>query len=304
MPRLVRIGRKIYRLVILVMSGFVLGSMHVSASGQSAETYYVFEIAAPSELGPYRLRPSDDMVRMWDSEKLQALRVFDAAGDPLLCESVRSLALADVRNTYVLHGKWLDDEAAWKLPPEDRFEFNSIWRFDLQKSAENEFPSALRFTWHSTLNNPGDVQLVLGVREGRIGPWLRTSLLDGQWNVTDGHVYLYVAQRYPQTTWLSSAELRFSIVADELTLDPPTLETATRRPWVHQVTWDRPGWYIFHGNGKTPYRVQIGRNFQGCTTLAAEDRDLNVEDPNWPAEATISRQISNSPRLGKQLRIR
>ncbi|QBB70464.1 hypothetical protein ELE36_08845 [Pseudolysobacter antarcticus] len=273
-----------------------LAAVLAQASGHSAETYHVFELAAPAEPGLYRLRPSEEMLQLWSSEELQALLIFDAEGAPLFCESIRSLALSSIRKTYKLQGKWLDDETAWSLPSEDGFAFNSIWRFDVPTTSENEFPLALRFNWRSTLNNPGDLQLVTGNSEARIGPRLRTSLLDGQRNITEGHVYLYVGQN-PPAAWPPISELRFSITPDEMALDSPILETAMRRPWVHELAWDKPGWYIFHANGKTPYRVQIGRT-QNCQGLA-EDRALNIEDPNWPAEVTVTRQIINAPRLGK-----
>jgi len=297
-PNCVNARQKILCVMVSIVSLFALATTLAPAAGHSAETYHVFELAAPSEPGLYRLRPSEEMLRLWGSEKLQALQLFDAAGAPLFCESIRSLALSSVRKTYKLQGKWLDDETAWGLPLEDGFAFNSIWRFDVPMTLQNEFPEVLRFNWHSTLDNPGDVQLVTGHHDGSIGPWARTSLLGAQGNVIDGHVYLYVGQN-PPTAWPPFVELRFSVTPDEMTLDPPTLETAARRPWVRELDWDQPGWYVFHGNGKTPYRVQIGRSVQACGTLPLEDRDMKVEDPNWPTEVIVTRQIVNAPRLGR-----
>ena len=295
-PYCVNTGQRIQRMMVLLLPLLTFTATFAPTSGYSAETYHVFELAAPSEPGLYRLRPSEEMLQLWSSEKLQALQLFDAAGAPLFCESIRSLALSSVRKTYKLQGKWLDDETAWSLPPEDGFAFNSIWRFDVPTTLQNEFPEALRFSWHSTLNNPGDVQLVTGNSENRIGPRVRNSLFGGQGNVTDGRVHLYVGQNAP-TGWPPVAELRFSITPDEMTLDTPVLETSARRPWLRELTRDQPGWYVFHGNGKTPYRVQIGR-IQSCAGLA-EDRDVNSEDPNWPTEVIVTRRIMNAPRLGR-----
>jgi len=264
--------------------------------------HHVFELAAPMEPGLYRFRFSDEMLKLWEQEKLSNLRLFDAADNPMDCESIRSLPLQYVRRTYTLNGNWVDDQAAWNTPKQANFPFNSIWRFNVPSTAQDEFPLALHLTWHSTIDLPGEVQLVTTVSQS---PPPRISLVDGQGYIDrrglhvpiDGHVSLYVGGQHPQKPWPPTAELRFTLASDELTLDPPTLETATLRSWVREIPRE-PGWYVFHGNGKTPYRVQIGRDVESCSTLRSE-RDANIQDPNWPPEVTINRQILDSPRLGR-----
>lgn len=266
------------------------------SAGQSPKTYRVFELTSAADLGLYRFRLSEEMVEMWKAQK--RLRVFDAAGDPLQCEWLGTLPLQSIRKTYVLRGSWLNDEVAWSMTPVGQFPFNSVWRFDVPQTAEGELPTMVGFSWHSTIDDPGEVQLVAGPNDR---PTNRQRLHNSQLNATrtGGNGRFDIAEQYPypQMVLQPFAELRFSLVSDEIAVDSPTLETATVRPWVHEVPHE-PGWYVFYGNGKTPYRVQVGQNVDSCWTLST-DRDSNNLDPNWPPEAKISRQILDSPRLGR-----
>jgi hypothetical protein len=267
------------------------------SAGQSPETYRVFELASPAKPGLYRFRLSDEMVEMWNSQR--RLGAFDAAGDPLPCEWLGSLPLQNIRKTYILQGNWLSDEVAWSLPAVGQFPFNAVWRFNVPQTAKVELSTVLRFSWHSTIDDTGLVQFVTG-HDDR--PGNRRRLREGTLNATGtgGNIGLHIGDEYPypHEALPPVAELRFSLVSDEIAIDAPTLETATVRPWVHEVPHE-PGWYVFHGNGKTPYRVQTGQNVDFCSGLAA-DRDSNNPDPNWPPEATVSRKVLDSPRLGRK----
>lgn len=262
------------------------------SAGPPPETYRVFELTSPAEPGLYRFHLSDEMVEIWKSQ--YRLRVFDAAGDPLLCESIGSLPLQNIRKTYTLRGNWLNDEVAWSLTAVGQFPFNGAWRFDVPQTTEGELRAWFRFSWHSTINDVGQVQLVTGPDDR---PTNRSRLQLGQLDATGtgGTTGFYLG--YPDMAWSSAAELRFSLASDEIAIDPPTLETETVRRWVGKVRHE-PDWYVFFGNGKTPYRVQAGQNVDFCSGLVS-GRDSNDQDPNWPPEATISRQILDSPRLGR-----
>lgn len=268
-------------------------------AGPSPETYRVFELASPSVPGLYRFRLSDEMAEMW---KLQSrLQVFDAAGSRLPCELAGSLPLQGIRNTYTLHGKWLADEVAWSLPMVGKFPFNGVWRFDVPQTKEGESRAWFRFSWRSTINDVGEVQLVTGpddrpTKRGRLQQGLlRAGDTFGNFTFNLGDQYLY-----PPMQWSPVAELHFSLASGEIEIDAAALETWTIRPWFKELPRE-PGWYVFYGNGKTPYRVQTGLNVEFCSGLAA-GRDSNNPDLNWPPEATVSRQVVGSLRLGKSSR--
>ena len=280
----------------MITAAFTYVLVLALSAGRSPESYRVFELTSPVEPGLYRFRLSDEMAEMWKSQR--RLRVFDAAGDPLQCQWLGTLALQNIRKTYTVRGNWLSDEVAWSLPEVGQFPFNGVWRFDVPQTAEGELRAWFRLSWHSTINDVGQVQLVTGPDDR---PTNRSRLQDGQLNAaaTGGNTGFYLGDQYPypNMAWPPVAELRFSLASDEIDIDPPTLETETLRPWVHEVPHE-PGWYVYYGNGRTPYRVQVGQNVDFCSALASGD-DSNNPDPNWPPETTISRQILDSPRLGR-----
>lgn len=267
------------------------------SAGQTPKDYSVFELTSAAAPGLYRFRFSEEMMTLWKSQG--RLRVFDAAGDPLQCQWLGTLAAGSIRKTYTLKGNWLSDEVAWSLPAVGLFPFNSVWRFDVPKTAEGELATWLRFSWHSTIDEVGQVQLVAGPNDR---PTNRRRLQEAPLNATgtggDSGFYLYPD---PQVAMPPVAELRFSLASDEIALDRPTLETATVRPWVHEVPRE-PGWYVFYGNGKIPYRVQQAAQSVDFCSGFESDPDPNNPDPNWPPEAKISRQILDSPRLGRTSR--
>jgi len=262
------------------------------------DVHYVFPVESPPAQGLYRVKPTIELSTLWKSGNLQNLAVFDANGEPLSCQLAKWLRLAYLRKTYELKGAWLTDEDAWRQPVRNAFEFNSIWRFDLPHMREGESPAGVSFNWHSTLNNVGGAQFVARTLSTTPESYFvqRIDLLDGQRDVIAGHVYGNINGQNLHVVWPPNAELRFSRTPDELSIDSPTLQTLMVRHWINEAVGD-PGWIVFYGNGKVPYRVQIGRETKYCSGVANDHE--GVEDDDWPPEVKMAEQIVGAKRLGK-----
>ncbi len=257
-------------------------------------TYRVFELSTASNIGLYRVHVTDEMTPLWKREG--RLKVFDAAAEPLLCASVVGLRLQNIVRSYKLSGEWLKDDVAWSLPEVNHFAVGSVWRFDVPSLADDEYPMLVSFTWSSTIDNPGEVQLSIGK-----DLWPdRRSLAEGRQQSTQigARMFFYFDPREHRTSpWPPKAELRFSLVSDEIAVAAPELETASSRPWMREMPIG--SWYVFHGNGKTPYRVEVGEGIDFCSGLGADDL-ANNSDPNWPTESIVVREVVDSPKLGKK----
>lgn len=269
------------------------------------QPYHVYEIPAPAQSGVYRMRVSDEAARLWAIEQIQTASMFDNNGQRLSCELLRSSRYGRTKKTYPLTGQWHDLEKKGESVKGYYGPLNFAWRFSVPTLAENERIAGVRFDWRSKVSNPGEVRYA----EIPPLPYNRTNqpppdtlLRGGQSDPSHGHASLGmpIADWIPETPTPAEAQLLFTLSQDELTIESPTLETLTKKPWTLQPVGG-PGWILFAANGNAPYRLQLGDTLYGCSQGLGNNVDevAATSDPEWPPEITIGAEIANAPHLGE-----
>ena len=262
------------------------------------DEHHVYEVRAPTATGLYRIRPSLSVVNAWAIGQLKFAAVFDADGAPLSCELLRNNSFQEPHKRYALDGRWIEDAEAIKQSPLQGFKFKSVWKLDIPEGATEESAVWLLVAARSTTSDPGSVQVIeTWPHPGQNDAFPNAYLRNLQPNSPPVVLVPLGTTSIPDGRRLTG-ELRFSRSSSELTIDRVTLETQIRRPWVEEVVGG-PGWIMFVGNGRPPYRLQIASAGSTCRFLPSEYSSSPVQDPDWPPEVTVTSELVDAMRLGE-----
>ncbi len=283
---------------MIAMLAFAIAAASPAAT-PTQKPYHVYEVPASSQPEVYRIRIGDDAAKVWDVEQIQSVSIYDNAGQRLGCEQLRMSRLGATKKSYPLIGTWRSTENDVAITRRSFGRLNFAWRFSMPPFAENESPSVLAFDWRSTVDRPGEVRLIEVPPDKNAinradGTYLNAMSSDPR----RGHLNLSLYTPTPKA-WSSEADLMFTVSQDELTLESPTLETLTKKPWT-LIHAGGPGWILFGGNGRAPYRLQLGDTLYGCGGIGGlTDFSKANTDPEWPPELKVGAEIANAPHMGE-----
>ena len=282
--------------MIAAIASWLFAAATPITAAPAPKPYHVYEVKAPPQPSVFRVRLSDDVAKSWAIEQIQYVSVYDRLGTKLGCEQLSRSLLGTTTKSYPLTGTWGDVEKG-SVPQRSVYgPLNSSWRFGMPAFAENERPVYLRFDWRSNVSNPGAVRLVeIPSGNGQNGR-VETHLMDGQSDPTHGHARIYLESQQPKV-WAPGAELLFTVSQGELTLESPTLDTLTAKPWT-LTTAGGPGWILFKGDGIPPYRLQLGEVIYGCDGMNMINEQA-PNDPDWPPEVFLGSELLNAQHMGQ-----
>lgn len=283
-------------MIAVASIAFALATMAASSDAP----YHVYTMNAPAQQsGIYRLRLSDEAAKAWDVEQLQVVSIYDSAGQRQSCEFLRASRIGTMKKTYPLSGGWRDVDKTAQVNINNRFE--SAWQFAFPAFAAHESADSITFDWQTDAIDPGEVRLA-EVPEKPYSSFgsIRASLRRDPSDPHRGHVTLNLSGQ----SWIEKAELHFNLPKEQLGIASPTMETSIRKPWTLERAGG-PGWILFQGSGKAPYRVQLGNAINGCGSLQVRNFPESYFAADFPPEANFGAEIANAAPLGEtQTKIR
>jgi hypothetical protein len=259
----------------------------------------VYTIDAPAAAGVYRIEPTKAVGDAWAISRLDAAAVFDADGKRVACERLfRNAPILATPAHHAVSGRWLDPNELAALTPVDGFAYEKVWAFDPPAVVEGERNVYLDIAWRTPVDSatPGDLQIVPEhPRRDGSGPLRRMALRDVASHTGEKDSRLYI------NGLVLTGEIRFHNAPD-VEIDHVVLDTAVTRPWA-RVTVDEPGWILFKGNGRTPYRLQLARAGDSCGGIGITWLAEIAASPDWPPPAAVGNEIVHAVRLDDPSRL-
>jgi hypothetical protein len=255
----------------------------------------VYLVDAPAAPGIYRIEPTKAVSDVWAISRLNAAAVFDADGKRVACDKLlRSSPLLATPAHHAVKGHWLVRSKLAAPTTVDGFAYDRVWTFEPPALGETEKNVYLDIEWRTSVDSAtsGDLQIIPDhPRQDGSGPLRRMSLRDIASRTGQNESRLYI------DGLVLTGELRFRNAPADIEIDHVVFDTATTRPWA-RATIDEPGWILFKGNGKTPYRLQIAREGESCGGIGITWLDDVAAAPEWPPAATLGSEIPHVARLG------
>jgi hypothetical protein len=272
---------------------FAVAIAALALAAPEAPEARTYSLDAPAAAGFYRIAPSKAISDAWAIERFASAIVFDADGRRVACERpMREAPILSTTARHAVRGHWLSADELATLAPIGGFAFDRVWAFDPPVLADGEKNVDVGIEWHTPLtrSTAGELQVAPNdpTRDFSGGnPRFRLVDLVQRDGTTESRV--------PVGRLSTRGELRFR-GASAIEIDRAAIDTRITRPWARApVDW--PGWIVFRGDGRPPYRLQLSHDGANCEGIGQMPSDADAVDPDWPTAATVGAEIAGVSRL-------